>query len=49
MLPVAQDPPHRTIGIAVAIAALTVLATKLVEWGVDELRDHVSPKKPTKD
>lgn len=33
------------IAKAVAIAALSVLATKLVEWGVDELRERVSPKK----
>jgi hypothetical protein len=42
----AKDPLHRAIGIAVATAALTVLATKLVEWGVEELRSHYRPKKP---
>lgn len=44
------DPPPpdslaREIAKAVFIAALSVFATKLVEWGVDELRERVSPKK----
>lgn len=43
-----DDPPHRAIGIAVATAALTVFVTKLVEWGVYELRERYSPKKPEK-
>lgn len=35
----------REIGKAVAIAALCAIATKLVDWGVEELRERVSPKK----
>lgn len=43
-----KEHPLRQVGVAVAIAGLSVLATKLVEWAVDEIRDRVSPKKPEK-
>lgn len=37
---------HRgDIAKAVAIAALSALATKLVEWGVDALKARVNPPK----
>lgn len=50
----ADDPPkptpptaptvRTTIAIAVATAALTTLATKLVEWGLEEIKTHVRGK-----
>lgn len=46
--PPSGDGPYQQVGVAVAIAALTALTTKLVEWGVDELRDRygTKPKAP---
>lgn len=35
---------RRQIVTAVTIAGLSVLVTKLVEWGVDELRDRYGKK-----
>ena len=37
--------PIEQVGIAVAIAALSTLASALVSWGVDEVRARISPKK----
>ncbi len=45
-------PPVSTgkqIGIAVAIAGLSAVATNLIEWGVDELREAFGRKPPKKD
>lgn len=36
---------RREIGTAVAIAALSAVAVKLLEWGVDELRTHVERRR----
>ncbi len=41
--------PLHTIGVAVVVAGLTALATKLAEWGVEELRERYSPKPEKKD
>lgn len=43
-----KEHPAKGVVIAVATAALTALATKLIDWGVDELRERYSPKKPEK-
>lgn len=37
--------PIEQIGLAVAIAALTTLASSLVSWGVDELKEKLGSKK----
>lgn len=37
--------PIQQVGIAVAIAALSTLASSLVSWGVDELRTKLGTKK----
>lgn len=38
----------REIGVAVAIAGLSALATKIVDWTIDELREKYGTKKPEK-
>lgn len=36
----------RELGKAVAIAAATALVAKLVEWGIDTIRDRLNPEEP---
>lgn len=45
-----EDPPKsdaRTIVVAVVTAALTTLATGLVTWAIDEMKERRKPGKDT--
>lgn len=44
--PKPPDDTRKTIAVAVVTAALTTLVTKLVEWGIEEVKTRMKRKEP---